>query len=77
MLTVCFYTIAHLQKASITPVSENLPDSQSSAYRRKHYHLFKQNVLSDDICKNTHFSVLNLIFGKNLNHEKNLQNLHG
>ena len=27
--------------------------SQSSAYKRKHYHLFKQKVLSAHICKNT------------------------
>ena len=34
--------------------TENLPDSKSSAYRRKYYHLFKQNVLSAHIRKNTH-----------------------
>ena len=26
---------------------ENVPDSQSSAYRRKYYHLLEQNVLSE------------------------------
>ena len=38
------YTIANLQKAPNTAGLENVPDSQSSAYRRKHYHLLKQNV---------------------------------
>ena len=37
-----FSAIGHLQKASITASS----DPQSSAYRRKYYCLFKQNVLS-------------------------------
>ena len=30
-----FFAIAHLQKAYITASSKNVPDSQSSAYRRK------------------------------------------
>ena len=51
MLTDSFDAIAHLQKATITVGSENMHDSQSSAYRRKHYHLFKQNVSSAYICK--------------------------
>ena len=42
---ICLPAIAHLQKAPITACSENVPDSQSSAYRRKCYHLFKENVL--------------------------------
>ena len=41
-----FSAIVHLQMASITASSENVPDSQSTAYRRKYYHLFKQNFLS-------------------------------
>ena len=50
-----FAFCAHRQKAPITASSENVPDSQSSSYRRKHDHLFKQNVLSAHICKNTHY----------------------
>ena len=38
------YAIAHLQKEPITTGSEKVPDSRSFAYRRKHYHLFKQNI---------------------------------
>ena len=38
--------IAHLQKTPITAISENVPYSQSSGYRRNYYHTFKQNVLS-------------------------------
>ena len=45
-----YVAISHLQKAPITAGSENVPDSQSSAYRRKRYHLFKQNVFSVHIC---------------------------
>ena len=41
-----FSAIAHLQKAPITASSEIVPASQSSTYRRKYYHLFKQKVLS-------------------------------
>ena len=47
----------HLHVA-ITAGSENVPDSQFSAYRRKYYHLFKQKVLSAHIRKKTH------VFGK-------------
>ena len=43
--------IAHLQKALITASSENVTDSQSSAYMRKH-NLFTQNVLSLHMRKN-------------------------
>ena len=50
-----FSSIAHLHKAPITASLENVPDSQSSAYRRKYYHLIKQNVLSAHIRKNTHY----------------------
>ena len=52
---ICFYAIAHLQKANTTTRSENVPDSQSYAYRQKSYHLFKQNVLIAHICKNAHY----------------------
>ena len=55
MLTDSFYAIAHLQKAPIAASSENVPDSQSSAYMRKHYHPFKQNGLIAHMCKNTHY----------------------
>ena len=33
------------------------PDAQSFSYRRKYYHLFKQNVVSAHIRKNTHYSI--------------------
>ena len=49
-----FSAIAHLKKAPIKAISENVPDSKSSAYRRNYYHHFKQNVLSAHIRKNTH-----------------------
>ena len=39
----------HLQKTLIIAIEENVPDSQSFAYRPKHYHLFKQNVSSAQI----------------------------
>ena len=45
--------IAHPQKAPITPSLEHVPDTQSSIHRQKYYHLFKQNVLSAHIRKNT------------------------
>ena len=38
-----FFAIEHLQKALITTSSENVPEFQSSVYKRK-YPLFKQNV---------------------------------
>ena len=47
------------------PVSENVPNSQSSAYRQKCYHLFKENVLKK-------YTFLNLIFGKYLEPWKDL-----
>ena len=46
---ISYDSIAHLQKAPINAGSENVPDSQSLAYRRTHYHLFKQNVLNAHI----------------------------
>ena len=59
--------IVYLQQAPFTASSENVPDSQSSADRRKYYHLLKQNVLSVHIRKNTHYLILsNQIFGKYL-----------
>ena len=42
---------------AITAGLENVPDSQSSAYRRKYYHLFKQKVLSAHIRKKHMFLV--------------------
>lgn len=45
-----FSAIAHLMKAPITVGSENVPNSQSSAYRRKYNHLFKSSY-----SKNTHY----------------------
>ena len=64
--------MVHLQKPPITASSENVLDSQSSAYRRKYsqssayrrkyYHEFKQNVLSVDFRKKkTHTSLSYLI----------------
>ena len=49
-----FFCHSHLQKASITASSENMPDSLSSAYRRNYY-IFKQNFLSAHIRKYTHY----------------------
>ena len=46
------YAIACKQKAPIIAGSENVPHSQSYAYRRNHYHimhLFKHNFLSAHI----------------------------
>ena len=52
-------------KSPITASSENVPDSQSSAYRRKCYHLFKQYILSAHVRKNRHYLILfNQMFGK-------------
>ena len=63
MLTNSFICHSYLQKAPITASSENVPDSQSSAYRRKYYHLFTQKVLSS---KTMH------VFGKYLDPRKEL-----
>ena len=61
-----FSAFVHLQKAPITARSENMTDSQSSTYRRKYYHIFKQNVVSVHIRKNTHNLILCNHFGKYL-----------
>ena len=45
----------HPQNAPITASSENVPNSQSYAYRRKYYDLFKQNILSAHIRKNRQY----------------------
>ena len=44
-----FSDIAHLQKATITASSENVPYSQSSVDRRNNYDIFEENVLSGHI----------------------------
>ena len=73
---ICVDGFVYLQKAPITASSENMPESQYSAYRRKYYryHLFKQNVFSARIRKNIR---LNLILLNFWNHSKILQDLHG
>ena len=43
----------HIYRRHQSP-PENVPNSQSSVYMQKYYHLFKQNVLSDHNRKNTH-----------------------
>ena len=48
---ICFFAIAHLQKAPISASLKNVPDSYSSAYRRKYYDMFQVLILE----KNTHF----------------------
>ena len=55
-----FSAIAHLspgtyQRAPITASLENVPDSETSAYRQKYYHLFTQSVLNAHIRKNSHY----------------------
>ena len=63
MLTDFFSAIA-----PITASSENVPNSQSSAYRRKYHHLFKQNVSS------AHTLLFKIQFLVNIwYHGKNLQ----
>ena len=49
----------HLQNALITASSENVPNSQYSAFMRKCYHLFKQfeNILSAHIQTNIYFNL--------------------
>ena len=65
----------HLQNALITASSENVPNSQSSAFRRKYYHLFKQNVLSARIQTNTYINLTGNLLVNIWNHGKNLQDL--
>ena len=48
---ICFSAIAHIQKAPISASLKNVPDSYSSAYKRKYYHIFKQDVSSAHIRK--------------------------
>ena len=62
----------HLQKASITASSENVPDAQSSACKQKYYHLFEQNVLIKSACILKKYTVLKLIFGEYLEPRKEL-----
>ena len=64
-LQIRLSAIVHLQKSPITASSKNVPDSQSSAYRQKYYHLFIQNVLSA-FWKNTLNILFNKMFGKYL-----------
>ena len=49
-----FSAIAHLQMAPSTDSSVNVPDSQSAAYRRTYYYLFKQNASGAHILKKIH-----------------------
>ena len=55
---------------AIIASSENVPDSQSCAYRRKYYHLFTQKVLNAHIRKK--YTLLNIIFVKYLEPWKEL-----
>ena len=59
-----FSAIVHLQKASITAISENVPDSQSTAYRRKYQN--KQNFLSAHTWEKNYLILLNQSFDKYL-----------
>ena len=63
----------YIRQLSVTTSSENVPNSQSSTYRRKYYHLFKQNFLSGHIRKNTHYWIRFLVHL--WNHGKNSQDL--
>ena len=40
MLTDSFFFHCTFSEGTITAISDNMPDTQSSAYRRKYYHLF-------------------------------------
>ena len=73
-----FSAIAHLRKEPIAASLENVPDSIYSAYGRKYYHLFKQNVSSAHIKKN-HITESYLVkFLINIwNQGKNLHDLRG
>ena len=71
MLTDSFY----LLEAPITLSLEIVPDFQTSAYRRKYYQLFKQNVFSAHIKKN--YTLLNIIWVNTWNQRRNLQDLGG
>ena len=68
-----FSASAHLQTAPITASSENVPDSQSSGYRRNYYLLFEQNVLIAHI----ELHITESIFGIYGTTGKNLQDLRG
>ena len=64
MLTHSFF--CHFTSFSL----KNVPDSQSSAYRRKYYHLFKQKRFRCSYSNK--YTLLNLIFGKYLEKRKEL-----
>ena len=53
ILTLLLFFVRILLVYLFGRLTENMPDSQSSAYSRKHYHLFKQPVLGAHIRKNT------------------------
>ena len=59
MLTDSFF--CHWTSTEGTASLENVPNSHSSAYRRKFYHFFKQNIINDRILKNTHNWILFLV----------------
>ena len=67
MTRIRISAIAQLQKSPITASSENVPDSQYSAYRRKYYNIFKQNVLS---AHNRKIQITELILVTIRNHGK-------
>ena len=72
MLTDRYSTIVRIQKPPITSSSENLLDSQSSAYRRKYYHLFKKKLFKVLIFEK--IRITKSIFLVNIwNHGKNFK----
>ena len=71
MTRIRISAIAQLQKSPITASSENVPDSQSSAYRRKYYNSsFQTKSFMCLYLKK--YILLNLIFGKYLELRKEL-----
>ena len=54
MLTDSFFCHYTSTEGSYHRQFGNVPDSQSSAYRRKYIHLFKLNVLSAHIKQEVH-----------------------
>ena len=65
MLKDSFFFHCNLQKAPFIASSKNMPDSQSSRYRRKYYHVYK-------CLYSKKYTFLNLSLGKYLELRKEL-----
>ena len=77
VLTKSFSAIEHLQKEPITTSSENVPDSQSLAYRRNIIYSVKTSDFSYSNTYKHYLIVSNQFFLNIWNHGKNIQDLHG